>query len=680
MAKVIPVGPIDPVLYGFAKKQAEKAERDPRYVPKKLETPGHSITYRRVGATVKAFVIDKIAPVWTGKDQTYALPVVQSMAQENIPQAVVEYKQSNIFQFAIPYFHSVHGFNGYESRRTTYGVLGESTNSNFVDYVYVAQDENYEVVDNNVEVMFGPDNSIDPLNPHDLRPTGVMNILNSPQPYEYDGNHMPVYDYKVEHKYEATEDVGEHVVIDEAKNEISRSLLTFPNGLLPSIRKVLDRKFYPASETATQITATHVYNYAESTELAIDKNIMYSRFNALNFDAKTSDEILPPELVELAYRSETLTYNFSPADVWFSYFNIDGRPRRTSSYPASTTSSSSVVSNAGKATKFSAAATDCIGEFYHVEISASTAGMVAAPPWEIEEVTVEENPYADTLLRPHGPQIPPQRTITLYKNGDSVVSFNVEAPESVLPNHPRYYDYINSNSYGEIGTGIGNFVVDVTAYRLRLSPIDVRLHASMEPTGGVAIVFCITNWHSAIEGDFGIDALDCASVFVKSGVFALGYDYQAQGEKHCVVFIPNPAPEELHPVIHLSKVGEPKNYYILKPHKKYDPEKETELNRFTRASLFVSAKNPNPTEKGRRCYISFDDGVCMDLTDFADALAADPDISAEDWDGKPFRYSPMEPIDVDAPDYDYYDFKPRRIKRAYAPQWVRAYYDYEDQP
>ena len=76
--------------------------------------------------------------------------------------------------------------------------------------------------------------------------------------------------------------------------------------------------------------------------------------------------------------------------------------------------------------------------------------------------------------------------------------------------------------------------------------------------------------------------------------------------------------------------------------------------------------------------ISFDDGVCMDLTDFADALAADPDISAEDWDGKPFRYSPMEPIDADAADYDYYDFKPRRIKRAYAPQWVRAYYDYED--
>lgn len=656
MARVVPVGPIDPELCAFAKKEAEKAERNPRYVPKKRETPAHTVFYRRAGATVKAFVIDKIAPIWTGKDQTYALPVVQSMAQENIPQAVVEYKQSNIFQFAIPYFHSVHGFNGYESRRTTYRVLGESTNSNFVDYVYVAQDENYEVVDNSVEVVFRRDYE---SFFGDFKAETGLKILNTSSPYEYDEEYRVLYDYEYTHP----------LYQYEGKYPIRNDMLTFPSGILPTIKKVTVDENSAAEER-------HIYNYAESTELVVHKNIMYTKFNSLNFDAKTSSEILAPDLIHIAYRSEALKYNFSPSDVWFSYFNIGGRLRRTSSYPTSTTSTSSVVSNSGKATVFVAAATDCIGEFYHVEISASTAGMVAAPPWEIEEVTVEENPYADTLLRPRGPQIPPQRTITLYKNGDSVVSFNVEAPESVPPNHPRYYDYINSNSYG--GVGIGSFVVDVTAHMLGYSPIDVRLHASMEPTGGVAIVFCITNAHSAIEGDFGIDALDCASVFVKSGVFALGYDYQAQGEKHCVVFIPNPTPEELHPVIHMSKVGEPKNYYILMPHKKYDPEKETELNRFTRASLFVSAKNPNPTEKGRRCYISFDDGVCMDLTDFADALEADPNISAEDWDGKPFRYSPMEPIDADAADYDYYDFKPRRIKRAYAPQWVRAYYDYED--
>ena len=63
MARVVPVGPIDPELYAFAKKEAEKAERNPRYVPKKRETPAHTVFYRRAGATVKAFVIDKIAPI-----------------------------------------------------------------------------------------------------------------------------------------------------------------------------------------------------------------------------------------------------------------------------------------------------------------------------------------------------------------------------------------------------------------------------------------------------------------------------------------------------------------------------------------------------------------------------------------------------------------------------------------
>lgn len=57
MAKVIPVGPIDPVLYGFAKKQAEKAERDPRYVPKNCPAEMGRIIYRRIGGMVKALVV-----------------------------------------------------------------------------------------------------------------------------------------------------------------------------------------------------------------------------------------------------------------------------------------------------------------------------------------------------------------------------------------------------------------------------------------------------------------------------------------------------------------------------------------------------------------------------------------------------------------------------------------------
>ena len=82
MARVVPVGPIDPELYAFAKKEAEKAERNPRYVPKKRETPAHTVLYRRVGATVKAFVIDKIAPI-TFSSPGSAIPIAPSFLHES---------------------------------------------------------------------------------------------------------------------------------------------------------------------------------------------------------------------------------------------------------------------------------------------------------------------------------------------------------------------------------------------------------------------------------------------------------------------------------------------------------------------------------------------------------------------------------------------------------------------
>lgn len=56
MARVVPVGPIDPELYAFAKKEAEKAERNPRYVPKNCPADRGQIIYKRIGATVKALV------------------------------------------------------------------------------------------------------------------------------------------------------------------------------------------------------------------------------------------------------------------------------------------------------------------------------------------------------------------------------------------------------------------------------------------------------------------------------------------------------------------------------------------------------------------------------------------------------------------------------------------------
>lgn len=56
MARVVPVGPIDPELYAFAKKEAEKAERNPRYVPKNCPAEMGMIIYRRIGSVVKALV------------------------------------------------------------------------------------------------------------------------------------------------------------------------------------------------------------------------------------------------------------------------------------------------------------------------------------------------------------------------------------------------------------------------------------------------------------------------------------------------------------------------------------------------------------------------------------------------------------------------------------------------
>lgn len=59
MARVVPVGPLDAELYGFAKKEAERAERDPRYVPKNCPAERGKIIYKRIGAMVKALVIAK---------------------------------------------------------------------------------------------------------------------------------------------------------------------------------------------------------------------------------------------------------------------------------------------------------------------------------------------------------------------------------------------------------------------------------------------------------------------------------------------------------------------------------------------------------------------------------------------------------------------------------------------
>lgn len=651
MAKVIPVGPIDPVLYGFAKKQAEKAERDPRYVPKRLETPAHSITYRRVGATVKAFVVDKIAPVWTGKDQTYAVPVVQNIPYEDMPYETPEYKPSNAAIFANPSFKGIHGFSGYASKQALYLASTNEANSSFLDFAYFINRRFVSVIDNSVDVNFYYDEA-----ESDWIRSGI-GVNNSSQPYTYDTNNKLAVSF--------SESWMENEIEIDANNVYPFAIV---DGILPTIRR--------SARSSGTLVCT--YNYIQSFEVKKQQSIFYARFNTSNFSAKTKDDISPPEYFEIAPKSNEYHYEFNPNDTWYPYsFYYPRKYSLESNYPSSTSSTLTARSVNGELTHLSTVAVDCIGEFYHAEISASTGNMVSAPPWEIKNAVIGTGSYAaDKYLQGVAPALPSTRKITLYKNGTSIAEVNVNDLNDPMEMQPvellreDYYNYYigynKTYTPGQIGYAVEN--------------ISVSLYSSMEPSGGVALMYCGALSQTEIIKDFSLDALDCASVFVKSGIYCIGYDRKNQsGYLHCVLFVPNPEPDNLHPVIHLGKAGEPKNYYILRPHKKYDTEKETELNRFTRASLFVSAKNPNPTEKGRRCYISFDDGVCMDLTDFADALEADPNISAEDWDGKSFRYSPMEPIDTDAPDYDYWDFKPRRIKRAYAPQWVRAYYDHEDQ-
>lgn len=92
MARVVPVGPIDPELYAFAKKEAEKAERNPRYVPKNCPADRGQIIYKRIGGAVKAMVFPKTilignyhynvrSPVYIFYELDGALEQIESLSQ-----------------------------------------------------------------------------------------------------------------------------------------------------------------------------------------------------------------------------------------------------------------------------------------------------------------------------------------------------------------------------------------------------------------------------------------------------------------------------------------------------------------------------------------------------------------------------------------------------------------------
>lgn len=68
MARVIYTGPLNPIIFARAKKEAEKAERIKGYTPRVIKTPSHTVVYSKNGAEVKAVVMDMLAPI------TFSIP------------------------------------------------------------------------------------------------------------------------------------------------------------------------------------------------------------------------------------------------------------------------------------------------------------------------------------------------------------------------------------------------------------------------------------------------------------------------------------------------------------------------------------------------------------------------------------------------------------------------------
>lgn len=68
MARVIYTGPLNPVIFARAKKEAEKAGRIKGYNPRVIKTPAHTVVYSKAGSEVKAVVMDMLAPI------TFSIP------------------------------------------------------------------------------------------------------------------------------------------------------------------------------------------------------------------------------------------------------------------------------------------------------------------------------------------------------------------------------------------------------------------------------------------------------------------------------------------------------------------------------------------------------------------------------------------------------------------------------
>lgn len=644
MAKVIPVGPIDPVLYGFAKKQAEKAERDPRYVPKRLETPAHSITYRRVGATVKAFVIDKIAPVWAAIEPQLALPVVQHISPEDIPDDELEIKTSNSPAIQI---RAIQGspVGEYVSKATSNRELFTTGRS---DCARMLSRRRFDITDGAI-VRTAICES-----PAEIAGIGInfssTRLEDNTEPFAILSE--PIFGHTMLGiELENNADINFSLAhIYHFGYQWLRTLSSLASWHGPVLRKIATSW---ASGTSGAYKKEFHYNYTKNQTAYDEEGIVYIAPNKNNFSATQASDISNGILEEVTY-TRTTNLIINPEDFGFFYIQeysySDGWRFKVKldRVPVTTTTISTVTSSAGRMTVApEMVGFDRAGNVFHVERIEHWMDDQSSPIGYVDE----ENGY--------GTSTSGVRSRFDFQNISRPYLKNAEIEQTEIAVFRNKSEKIISVLLED----------DLFAVR--------QLYCSSEPQGGAALI--VADKYSYIDHELG-SRFSIYSVYryghaclLDNGLYIIGAivkDGSTSSRKMCVAFFPNPEPGNKYPIFRIDKHY--KNFYLLLPHKNYDLEEPPDQDRFAKSALFVG--------RNRRCYISFDDGVCMDLTDFSDARAADPNISAEDWDGKPFDYSPIEEWDDDQNKFDPESAPARRIKRAYAPQWVRAYYDYEDQP
>lgn len=711
MARVVPVGPIDPELYAFAKKEAEKAERNPRYVPKKRETPAHTVFYRRAGATVKAFVIDKIAPVLVPIGSGNALPVIPQLPSDVIPDDEYEEKTTKVANARFQKYRS------HDYRATS---LTGAVHRSFISGQHVYS-KTRNVVDGGYTYRYvsPPDGTTyATLHVHDAN-APELGYVSLEDPADY-GEPLPIIKYKLEISRTGSHQVpnGVYELNDFPEYHVGK----YTGGERYKDKYGVDQvvaEVYYSNSMGLAATPVSIYekitdseyekviksNFVKYASLEIERHLLVATIDKNSFSAKSADDIRPPVVLSgdsLGFRANIIQeYHYDPRELGYMgqldyevmaelgagcdvmwqvqtlalpsntnranapinrYLNktIDGgyaydynlplvpEDERTKSYARVSAPGNRHISLVGMAI-------DSLGDVYHLvfvfesEIPEST--------WEYANYIGEtpEERHARIWHRFGG-----GARYELYRNGAFARVVKEVSSSDMLGEHETTaIDWHALDDSSQIANWMRSFYV-------KNHNVVEHIYGYADKSGGCAVVFskARAETHLSAQQGFGATAL------TDDGLFSLNFDMSFQEIKKDMyaMFIPIERPED---GISVLEVDSDSTIYKLRPHKKFEQKPikaDPDNTRIQYANLFVRYKSEDG--KPRRCYAAFDDGVCVDLSEFADALKANPGVTAEDWKDQPFRYSPVENYES--------AWRARRIKRDYAPQWVRAYYDYED--